>query len=137
MLLSLLLLANIFLSDHQLIKAQIADSPRLTLEVVTTPESCTQGLSDRKEIGSDGMLFIYPKSASYAFWMKNMHFDLDLIWIQNTTVVDITYGAKAPSPGQADLPLYSPSSAVDMVLEVKAGDAKAWQIKIGSKLNFL
>ncbi len=109
----------------------------ITVEVVNSPESTTQGLSGRESIGADGMLFIFPKKGELRFWMKDMRFDLDMIWIENQTVVDIS--PNVPKPETTDLtllPTYSPKVPASMVLEVMAGKAAEWGVVDGSQVRF-
>ena len=137
LLLSLLFFATAPFYDGELVQAQIGNSPKLELEVVTKQKSIVRGLSYRNQIGHDGMLFVYKEPQIYRFWMKQMHFDLDIIWIRDRIVVDITHNAKAPQPSQKNLPLYQSKAPVNMILEVEAGRAAAWGIKVGSFLTIL
>src|SRR5882672_5260542 len=42
----------------------------------------TLGLSGHSPLAADeGMLFIFPAPGEYGFWMKDMLFPLDLVWI--------------------------------------------------------
>jgi len=108
-----------------------------TYELAITPEQLTQGLSGRDPLPSlHGMLFVFDHEEQFKFWMKEMKFPLDLIWIDNKTVVDITKNAPIPVPGQ-NLPLYSPKKAVNRVLEVTAGTADQYNIKEGDSVNYL
>jgi len=62
-----------------------------------------------------------------------MYFDIDIVWIDEGRVVDITYGAKRPSVAEFNAPkeIYQPQMPVDRVLEVNAGWAKEKGIKVG------
>ena len=105
----------------------------ISVEVATTPSQWEQGLSDRTSLAADaGMLFRFPYEHIPLFWMKNMHFPLDMVWIDNDVVVDIT--PNIPVSTNADLPTYSPHTPVNTVLEVNAGYAAAHKITIGTKL---
>ncbi len=119
--------------DHSKVFILLGDK-ELEVEVVNTSESITQGLSGRESIGADGMLFILPERRVPTFWMKEMKFDLDMIWIDDYKVVDIT--TKVPKPEEdlnlRELPLYSPSQVVDMVLEVEKGKAEDWNVEVGN-----
>lgn len=123
--------------NHQTIPVQLGDRA-LTVEIVNTPESLAQGLSGRSEIGVDGMLFVFDQPHVTGFWMKDMLFNLDLIWIKDGRVVEITRDAVKPGPGQTStstLPVYSPAQPIDLVLEVPAGAVDAWGIVPGSRLS--
>ncbi|MBP9819759.1 DUF192 domain-containing protein [Candidatus Woesebacteria bacterium] len=111
-------------------------STQLTVEVVNTSASITQGLSGRSEIGSDGMLFVFETSQHAVFWMKEMLFDLDLVWIHQGRVVGISAGVPRPIPGtsEQDLPLYRSEGLVDLVLELPAGKADETGIRPGDSV---
>lgn len=118
--------------DHSFQTLRVGDRT-VKVEVVNTPASVTQGLSDREEIGSDGLLFIFPQKEYQRFWMKDMKMDLDLIWLSDMKVVDVSENVPKPAVGQAlnQLPIYAPKVPVNAVLEVPAGTAKNWNLKIG------
>lgn len=72
--------------------------------------------------------------------MPDMRFPLDIVWIgSDCSVADVTLNALSPEPGQAnnDLPLYSPKSPAQYVLEINAGEADAKGIKEGVGVEFL
>lgn len=113
-----------------------ADGPELEVEVVNTPASITLGLSGRSEIGRDGMLFVLPERRRASFWMKDMQFDLDLVWIDGDTIVGIQT-VPAPKANQLtqDLPSYDPGVPVTHVLEVAANTADEKGLFLGSKIQ--
>ena len=110
-------------------------SNTLQVEIAATPKQWEQGLSGRATLDATaGMLFRFPEVHVPVFWMKDMRFPLDMIWIDNDTVVDIT--ANVPAPTSPTLPTYSPKQEVDTVLEVNAGYAENHKIKLGDTLKF-
>lgn len=124
------------ISDRDRVGIRLNDQ-RLVVEVVKSVESISQGLSGRTEIGSDGMLFVFDQAIRPQFWMKEMEFDLDLVWLREGKIVAITAQVPAPSPGTslADLPHYSTGQVVDMVLEIEAGRAGDWQLEVGDEIT--
>lgn len=110
--------------DHSLVQIQLANQ-FLTVEIVNTSASISQGLSGREQIGADGMLFILPNKQIPQFWMKGMKFDLDFVWINDDKVVEVMQDVLKPAQGilLLDLPRFSPQQFVEMVLEVKADEA--------------
>ncbi|MCY4651714.1 MAG: DUF192 domain-containing protein [Dehalococcoidia bacterium] len=110
------------------------------LEIAFTPESRTQGLSNRESLPPNtGMLFVFEDARTPTFWMYNMRFDLDFVWIgADCTVRDIHRNVPRPSEGQtsADLPRYSPSVDVLYNLEIDAGLAERHGIEIGDRVTF-
>ncbi len=73
------------------------------VDLALTSEQQSQGLSGREVMEADtGMLFIFQSEGNLTFWMKEMHFPLDIVWIgANCTVVDVTLGAPPPEEGQS------------------------------------
>ncbi len=112
----------------------------LQVEIANTLAAQTQGLSSRESLSdTQGMLFdLHNRPPSKpTFWMHNMKFDLDMIWINNFTVVDVTKNIPKPKADTplAKLPLYSPKQNVDMVLEVSSGWSDTHDIKIGDTVT--
>ncbi len=101
-----------------------------TVEVADEPSEQAQGLSGRAALAPDaGMLFVFPEAGSYTFWMKNMRFPLDFVWIAGDRVVGVT--ENAPPEGNNPALTYGPPEAVDKVLEINAGDVTKYHITSG------
>jgi uncharacterized membrane protein (UPF0127 family) len=96
---------------------------RLEVEVVNTPESLRRGLGGRTRLETDGMLFVYPSPQPVVFWMKDMLFAIDIIWLRDGEVIGIERNAQPPEPETPDneLELYQSPGLVDMVLETEPG----------------
>lgn len=110
---------------------------KVAVAVAETPALRERGLSGVEVLPQKtGMLFIFPEPAFHSFWMKDMKIPIDMIWIRDGTVVDVTQNAK-PEPGvpHQNLRLYMPQKAADMVLEVNAGFAEAYGIKAGTSAH--
>lgn len=120
------------IADHQMVPLKVGEQ-NLRVEYVHTPQSITRGLSERASVNGDGMLFALPQRHTPVFWMKQMNFALDFIWIDTTKVAAITTHVPAPPPHTPDslLQLYSPELPVTHVLEVPAGFVDAKGIMIG------
>jgi uncharacterized protein len=124
------------IKDHQFVQVKLNEKV-LTVEVVKTPTSLEKGLSNRENISADGMLFILPESKIPTFWMKGMKFDLDIVWLKDQKVIDTTLDVPHPSSSAAGLPVYSPKTKADMVLELPAGVAQKLEINNGDRLEFV
>lgn len=80
------------------------------------------GLSNTLSLPQDqGMLFVFSKPDYYAFWMRNMHYPLDIIYIANKKIISIAENASTPSNPTQSLPVYKPSVPADTVLEISGG----------------
>ncbi|MBP9670113.1 DUF192 domain-containing protein [Candidatus Woesebacteria bacterium] len=105
----------------------------LVVETAQNPKQWEKGLSERKEMGGvDGMLFVFPHYHIPVFWMKDMHFPIDMIWLASGKVVDITLNVQTETGDK--LPTYSPKVPVNMVLETPAGWAEEKGIALGDEL---
>ncbi len=113
---------------------------RILAEVADTEEKKRLGLGGRDGLAPDhGMLFPYPRADRYAFWMKGMRFDIDIVWIQGDRVVSITEGARhplGPLIDDAELPQFAPPEPADRVLEVEAGTAARLGWRPGDAVRF-
>lgn len=92
------------------------------VEMANTDPKRELGLGKRDSLPADhGMYFQFPAAQYWVFWMKGMRFPIDIVWIQDGKVVDIS----ADVPVDTSLPLktYSPVDPADAVLELNAGTA--------------
>ncbi|MEO8581528.1 MAG: DUF192 domain-containing protein [Patescibacteria group bacterium] len=105
------------------------------IELARIAQEQEQGLSDRTAIGSDGMLFVFNSPGTPKFWMKDMLFDLDFIWIRKGEIVEIMPNVPRPQDKAVQLPIYKPAQQVDMMLEVNAGFAQKENLKVGDKVT--
>ena len=104
-------------------------------EVVSAFEAREKGLMFRESLAVDkGMLFIFEEEGLYGFWMKNMRFPLDIIWLDlNKKIVDIKENAL---PCSESCEIFSPENKAKYVLEVNAGFTKRNKIKVGEVVRF-
>jgi hypothetical protein len=105
-------------------------------EIAETTDQRRQGLMFRDSLATDrGMLFVFKKEGIYKFWMKNMRFPLDIIWIsQDKRIVDIRQNAQ---PCQGPCESMVPAGQARFVLEVSAGFIQRHRLKIGDKAKIL
>ncbi len=108
----------------------------LRVELAKTKAQHERGLMYRKSMSEDrGMLFIFPESNFWSFWMKNTNIPLDIIWLdEDRKVIDMVKGArpvKIENP-----PSFTPVSQARYALEVNAGFAEKNNIEIGDEAVF-
>jgi len=110
----------------------------LSVEVADTDSERQKGLGGKLILGQDqGMLFVFDQAQAYhSFWMKDMKFAIDIIWISNNKIVQIDKDAKA-EPGVSDqnLKRYISKVPVDLVLEVNSGFCDKNSIKVGDTIT--
>lgn len=110
---------------------------RIEVEVVSSNEAMAKGLSGRQPLTDEqGMLFDFGGPTTPAFWMPDMTFDIDIVWINNNRIIGITKNVPAPKAGHTskdtqNLPRYFPPAPVNMVLEVSSGWADRWNVHEG------
>lgn len=105
----------------------------IRVKLAKTDKQHAKGLSGRQGLAqNEGMLFIFPENYRPRFWMKDMQFAIDIIWINDGKISQIDQNLLPPEPNtpEEDLSLFLPNDPVDYVLEVAAGTANAnlWQI---------
>lgn len=110
----------------------------VVVELADTPQKRERGLSGRNSLAPNtGMLFTFPKAEKQTFWMKDMRFALDFIWIHDHQVVGINENVLPPSQTNSR-PVIVPSNVpIDMVLEVPAGFVGEHGIKNGDRVEFM
>ena len=93
------------------------------------------GLAKFNKINKNqGMLFLFEKPDYYSFWMKDMHFPIDIIFIRNNKIVDIFQNVPAQKNNN-NLPTYTTGEIANKVLEINSGLSKEYKIKIGNTVN--
>jgi len=107
----------------------------ISVSIADSPESTTKGLSGVLSMPqNEGKFFIFTEESQYSFWMKDMNFPIDIIWInRNNTIVDIhknIYPETYPAT-------FSPAFPALMVLEVNAGYVDNHNIGIGDSVTLV
>jgi uncharacterized membrane protein (UPF0127 family) len=113
----------------------IINGKTISIEIARTDTERAKGLSNRDYLAADsGMLFVFPKSDIYPFWMKDTKIPLDIVWINASTslstgkIVDIV----TLTPQTSDsIPEYSPKEKANYVLELNANSG----FKIGDEVD--
>ncbi len=109
----------------------------LQVEVESTEAAREQGLSGRTSLAEgSGMLFVFEQPSLYGFWMKDMNFDIDMIFADSSgRIVTIARDATAASYKQNPPQVFYPSAPILYVLEVPAGFAESHNIEEGMTLQ--
>jgi len=110
-------------------------SQSIKTEVAQTAREREKGLSGRACITDDqGMVFTFEKPGHYSFWMKDMNFPIDIIWIgADRLVVGIE---KDVLPSTYPDSFINKDKPAQYVLELKSGRADGLGLNLGTKVNF-
>lgn len=108
------------------------DGVRYHLETVSKPADLAKGLGGRNSLPErNGMLFVFEKADKHCFWMKDMRFSLDIIWLDSQKqVVKVASEVSANSYPQR----FCPDEPAKYVIELNPG--LAGSLKEGQKLSF-
>lgn len=125
--------------EYELRKITIHDVP-LTVEIADDPEKTALGLMYREGMPEDqGMLFIFERERIHQFWMMNMKFNLDILWLDSDgKVVHIVEHAEpCISEALTSLCTYRPDAPAKYVLEVNSGFVEKYGINENSTMKFV
>lgn len=107
----------------------ILDGQTIHVSVADTDAERAQGLSGSSGLAPDeGMLFVFPVDGKYAFWMKDMLFSIDMVWLSSDG--NVRYIVRNASPDTYPQTFVSTSLA-RYVLELPAGFAKQYNVQVG------
>lgn len=113
------------------------ENDKFNIEVADEDKERVKGLSERKNLAEDkGMVFVFDKKGKYGFWMRNVNFPLDIIYISDDTIVDIIKNAEPKALDATDIPIYEPKQEANYVLEINGGLSDKLEIQIGDKVKF-
>ena len=109
---------------------------KIPVEVADTLKKRSLGLGKRTSLKKGwGMLFVFEKLKPHRFWMKDMQFPLDIIWLDNHRIVHIIHNAK-PSNSKGEPEVMTSPVPVNFVLEIAAGRAAKFRLKTGQRMKF-
>ena len=104
------------------------------LTIASTPATRQVGLGGRQTMSqTSGMLFVFNTSAVECFWMKDMQFPLDIIWVNPEKKVVHVEQHLTPATYPKT---FCPSTPAKYVIELRAGEAAKRHIATGQKLDF-
>jgi uncharacterized membrane protein (UPF0127 family) len=126
------------------------DGHEIFIELAKTKEEREQGLSGKEKLKvynhgevlvTEGMLFVFENPDVLSFWMKDMNFDLDMIWLdEDYRIIKIAEDAKASSydsqnQGSSQIFANDVDSKAKYLLEINSGIAKKMDLKVGDILR--
>lgn len=97
-----------------------------TTEVVTTEADRSKGLSGRDKLGNhEAMLFVFDKEGYYPFWMKDMKFAIDIVWLDSD--MRVVHKEVDVRPDSYPESSYVSEGEAKYVLELATGEARDLQ----------
>lgn len=114
------------------------DRDTVKAPVAATEASRATGLANTPALGAEqGMLFVFEQSDVHSFWMKGVEYPIDIIWIEDETVSEVTPNVPPAAAGTPDdaLPRYQSQFPVNRVLEVPAGWAAQHNVQPGDPVR--
>lgn len=109
-------------------------SKNIEAQVAKTRDELAKGLGGRECLGKNqAMLFEFSRQGNYSFWMKDMKFPLDIVWLNSDKkVVDVKENilpSTYPKSFGGDQP-------AQYVLELQVGRARQLKIAKDTTISF-
>lgn len=114
-------------------KRVLIGSTTYMVSVADTTERREQGLSGTKKLEPQtGMLFIFDTPGKYGFWMKDMRYAIDIIWVNVSSdgVGSVVYTEQNVQP-ETYPKTFTNVNIANAVIEVTAGEILKQNIKVG------
>ena len=109
---------------------------RYAVEIADTDAERARGLMFRDALAADrGMLFIHEREEPQAYWMKNTHIPLDILYFDNARKLVAQQRDVPPCSLGDACPPYPSNAPARYVLELNAGEAARLQLRDGSELR--
>lgn len=126
--------SDIWTSPTYATKQLRAGDETFTVQLADTADQQRLGLGNRSDIPPDrGMLFTYATPGERCFWMKDMNFPIDIIWLDDKKrVVHIEAEANPDSYPNT----FCPDSPAQYVVELHPGAAQRLGLAEGARLDF-
>lgn len=142
-----------FFSDKAEVKTSAASievatpKPKVTIQIggttIYAEKAVTEieqriGLSNHTFLPEDqGMIFLFKPEAHPQFWMKDMDFPIDIIWITENKIFQIDKNISVESNENVrQYKLYLPNQSPEFALQVNAGFADKNNLQVGDEVNF-
>jgi uncharacterized membrane protein (UPF0127 family) len=106
---------------------------QLSADIPATRELMGKGLVVKNELKeNESMLFVFEEHSRDSFWMKDMRFPIDIIWLDRIGKVVHIEENLMPCPLVFICPTYSPSTDSQFTLETVSGFAQRHNISLGT-----
>ncbi len=117
-------------------KVRFENGKIIEVEAVKSLREVEKGLMNRESLEKDhGMLFLFFQEEELDFWMLNMKFSLDIIFV-NTDMIIVHIVNNAEPCDKEPCEVYNSGKPALYVVEVNSGYASENGIMIGQKVEF-
>lgn len=114
------------------IKFILKGGQKIKLYVADTDEKKSKGLSTLTKLPqNEGMIFNFKDKGFYPFWMKNMNFSLDFVFIDEYRVVDTIENVTPASFPK----IFTAAKKFDKAIELNSGTISSLKINKGDEIN--
>lgn len=126
-------LKNIPIPLHHYLRADIAiNNYHLKADIAGTAQQQQTGLAIKSTLQeNEAMLFPFATENYQAFWMKDMKFPIDIMWIDKNNTIVYVQPNLPPCISDQNCPVYQPKFKIIYVLEVVAGFAQKHRVVVG------
>jgi uncharacterized protein len=124
-------------TDTKYLRAKVTvEGLELNADVPVTNELMAKGLAVKNQLKqNDAMLFVFEDPAKYSFWMKDMKFPIDIIWLDSNGKVTHIEQNLQPCVSGFICPNYTPDINSQYVLETAAGFTQNHNISVGNNIG--
>ena len=110
---------------------------KLVADIAATSDQRSKGLSVKDTLNeNEGMLFVFSKEGEHSFWMKNMKFPIDIIWLDDDQEVVHVEHSLEPCISDSFCPTHKPDRNSLYVLETVAGFAQKYNVTDNTYVDF-
>jgi uncharacterized membrane protein (UPF0127 family) len=129
---------NIDVNDSEFLKGYvITNNYKVLVDIAITDKQLQDGLAIKNSLQErEGMLFFLGEPRKASFWMKDMKFPIDIIWLNESFSIVHIEEALQPCESIFSCKSYKPNSDALYVLETIAGFANKHDLKKDDVINF-
>lgn len=124
---------NMVFRSEEYVQLHVGDGI-FSMRLADTEEARQKGLSGVRTLPeTEGMLFVYENEGRHGIWMRDMHIDLDVIWLD--TDKKVIHVVKNATPDTYPK-IFRPEKQAKYILELNAGMVDKRSIAIGKTARF-
>ena len=105
----------------------------LRVRVAETDEDRMRGLSGKSSLeATEGLLFVFPSDGYHSIWMKDMHFPIDIMWVDaEGTIITIEKNVRPETFPKA----FEPARPARYVIEVNSHFFESFNVQEGGSVT--